>query len=147
MNPLQEMSIARTAGWNSLECYGGGQWKPLTVRGLSPRALRRALWFIETHLTERFTLGDLARSVGVSRFHFARMFRISTGSSPMQYLTSTRVERSKAALMQGGCSICEVAAQFGFCDQSHFTRTFRRLTGLTPSEYVQRMQSRRSAQA
>ncbi len=46
-----------------------------TPRGLSRRALHRACSFIAENLGERFTLGDLARQAGVSRFHFARLFR------------------------------------------------------------------------
>lgn len=106
------------------------------TQGLRPRALRLALEFIERHLGERFTLAALAASAGVSRFHFARLFRITTGHSPMEYLMRTRIERSTAILLQGDCSVCEVAALLGFCDQSHFTRTFRRVIGASPREFV-----------
>jgi transcriptional regulator GlxA family with amidase domain len=112
--------------------------------GLRPRALRHALAFIEANLGERFTLDTLAASVGISRFHFARLFRASIGSSPMGYLMCVRVERGKQLLETGGSSVCEIAAQLGFCDQSHFTRTFRRLAGVSPREYV-RLKRRTSA--
>lgn len=72
----------------------------------------------------------------MSRFHFARMFRIATGYSPMEFLTRRRVERGKEILIHGEMSICDVAALLGFCDQSHFTRTFRRVTGMSPREYL-----------
>lgn len=108
---------------------------------LSPRALQRALAFIEANLGERFTLEAFAASVGISRFHFARLFRSTTGHSPMEYLMRVRVERSAALLMQRGASICEIAATLGFCDQSHFTRTFRRIMGTSPRDFVRRWQS------
>lgn len=146
MSVLQETSeslISDAAVWRVSQ-HGAARRIAITAsHGLRPRALRRALNFIETHLTERFTLSDLATSVGVSRFHFARLFRTSTGISPMHYLMSVRVERSKTLLVQDACSICEVAALLGFCDQSHFTRTFRRLTGMAPSEYIQRSKTMR----
>ena len=104
--------------------------------GLGDRALRRALAFIEANLGERFSLETLAVATGISRFHFSRLFRATTGQSPMGYLMSIRVERSKGALTRGDRSICEIAAQLGFCDQSHFTRTFRRHIGMSPREYV-----------
>ena len=105
---------------------------------LSPQALHRAIDFLTANLTERFTLDDLANKVGLSRFHFARLFRATTGHAPMHYLMRMRIEHSKPVLVQGECSICEVAAQFGFCDQSHFTRTFRRVAGCAPSEFILR---------
>lgn len=107
-------------------------------RGLSRRALNRACSFIAENLGERFTLDDLARQAGVSRFHFARLFRVSTGDSPMAYLVKSRIERAKQMLLQGDRPVCEIAAVLGFCDQSHLTRTFRRLTGLTPREFARR---------
>jgi transcriptional regulator GlxA family with amidase domain len=108
------------------------------ARGLSQRALCKAIEFIDAHLAERFTLEDLANAVGVSRYHFARQFRISTGRSPMVYQMHVRLERGKQMLARGDRSICDIAATLGFCDQSHFTRTFRRVVGLPPRDYVQR---------
>lgn len=99
--------------------------------------LRRALVLIDLNLTERFSLSELAISVGVSRYHFARLFRASTGHSPMQYFLRQRVQRGKVLLVREGYSICHVATLLGFCDQSHFTRTFRRLMGCTPSQFVE----------
>lgn len=107
-------------------------------RGLSRRALNRACSYIAENLGERFTLDDLARQAGVSRFHFARLFRISTGDSPMAYLLKSRIERAKQLLLQDERPVCEIAAVLGFCDQSHLTRTFRRLTGLTPREFARK---------
>jgi len=100
--------------------------------------LRRAQAFIELNLGKRFSLSELATWVGVSRFHFARLFRASTGHSPMQYVVSKRVERGKMLLVRDEYSISRVATLLGFSYQSHFTRTFRRLAGCTPSELVQR---------
>lgn len=104
--------------------------------GINPRALRRTLNFMESHLSEHFTLQALASNAGISRFHFARLFRAATGHSPMMYLTHLRVQRGKCLLERGGASICEIAAFLGFCDQSHFTRTFRKVTGMCPRDYA-----------
>jgi transcriptional regulator GlxA family with amidase domain len=91
---------------------------------------------MEANLGESLTLDDLAGSAGVSRFHFARLFRVSTGSSPMAYLMRLRIGRAKLLLLRGDRSVCDIAAALGFCDQSHFSRTFRRITGQTPREFV-----------
>jgi transcriptional regulator GlxA family with amidase domain len=105
-------------------------------RGLSRRALRLALTYIEQHLGDPFTLEDLARAVGVSRFHFARLFRISTGESPMEFLLRSRIERAKQILMTSDRRMSEIAATLGFCDQSHFSRSFRRYAGVTPRQFA-----------
>jgi AraC family transcriptional regulator len=105
-------------------------------RGLNPRAMARVMAHIEENIGESLTLGTLAGVACVSRFHFARMFRLSTGFSPMAYVLRRRIERARLQLAQGHQKLSELAAALGFCDQSHFTRIFRRTIGITPREYA-----------
>jgi AraC-like DNA-binding protein len=104
--------------------------------GLAGGALRRVRAYIEDHIGERISLDELARQAGVSRFHFARQFRLSTGESPMGYLRQVRIERSKSILQDRETTIAEVAARLGFSDQSHFTRIFGRLVGVSPGSFA-----------
>lgn len=105
-------------------------------RGLSRRALTQALDFMERNVGEDVCLNDVARAACVSRWHFARLFRISTGNSPMGYLLRLRIERAKTFLAAGDQTVCTIALKLGFFDQSHFSRTFRRITGVSPSEFA-----------
>jgi AraC family transcriptional regulator len=104
--------------------------------GLAGSVLRRIRVYIDAHIGERISLDDLAHQAGVSRFHFARQFRLSTGESPMGYLRRVRIERSKSILQSRETTIAEVAATLGFSDQSHFTRTFGRLVGVSPGSFA-----------
>lgn len=105
------------------------------VRGLSTRALARALDHIERHIGENLSLADIAGAACISRFHFARLFRVSTGQSPMEYVLRKRIALAKEQLARGPQKISATAASLGFFDQSHFTRTFRRMTGYSPREF------------
>jgi AraC family transcriptional regulator len=104
--------------------------------GLAGGALRRVRAYIDGHIGERISLDELAHQAGVSRFHFARQFRLSTGESPMEYLRRVRIERSKTILQTRDATIAEVAARLGFSDQSHFTRIFGRLVGVPPGSFA-----------
>ena len=104
--------------------------------GLPGSAQRRIRAYIDAHIGEHISLDDLAHQAGVSRFHFARQFRLSTGVSPMEYLRRVRIERSKSILQSRETTIAEVAATLGFSDQSHFTRTFGRLVGVSPGSFA-----------
>jgi AraC family transcriptional regulator len=106
--------------------------------GLAGGALGRVRAYIEQHIGERISLEDLARQAGISRFHFARQFRQSTGQSPMAYLRRVRVEHSLRMLASRERTIAEVAARLGFADQSHFTRIFARLVGMSPGQFAGR---------
>jgi AraC family transcriptional regulator len=103
--------------------------------GLCPARLRRVFEYIEANLDVNVRLDTLAHEVGVSAFHFSRLFRQSTGSSPHQYLLQRRLDRAKTLLRQPAISLAEISAATGFADQSHFTKVFRQFTGVTPSEY------------
>ena len=63
-----------------------GQRKATFRGGLAGGALRRVRAYIDDHIGERISLDELAREAGVTRFHFARQFRLSTGESPMGYV-------------------------------------------------------------
>lgn len=109
-------------------------------RGLSRQALSRASGFMQQKLGERITLPEVAAAACVSRAHFARMFRVSTGVTPMAYLMQLRVARAKQMIADRRQPICDIAVALGFCDQSHFSRVFRRMTGLPPRSYARQLE-------
>lgn len=106
--------------------------------GLSRRALTRACAFMEANLGEPIGLGDIAGAACVSRSHFARMFRRSTGYSVMSYLYRLRIERAKAMLIGAQLPLAELSQALGFSHHSHFTRMFRRHTGMSPRTFRHR---------
>ena len=106
--------------------------------GLEPRALRRVRAYIDENVGRPISLEDLANVAGVSRFHFARQFRASTGESPMGFVLRARIERGKVRLRERDVTVSRIATELGFADQSHFTRTFRRLVGTSPKRFADR---------
>ena len=68
------------------------------ARGLTPRQLRRVSELADARLGDDLTLDDLAAAAGLSRFHFARAFRRSTGTSPHRWLVARRMARARELL-------------------------------------------------
>jgi AraC family transcriptional regulator len=99
--------------------------------GLTFAQAGRVKEFIAANLGSDIGLGDLANSVGLSRYHFLRAFRITTGVTPYRYLLEKRVERGREILEQGG-GVEEAARRLGFADSTSFARVFKRLTGVSP---------------
>lgn len=106
--------------------------------GLSGRQLRHVEAFVSAHLGHDIGLDDLCREAGVSRFHFARMFKESTGQTPHRWLTARRIEAAKTLLRATDKPVGAIAGDTGFASQSHFGQTFRRATGLTPTAWRRR---------
>jgi AraC family transcriptional regulator len=107
---------------------------PVTGK-LTPRRLIRAMECIHTNLTRRILTREVARSVGLSSFHFSRAFKRATGMTPYRYLVTARVDMVKEMLGRRETRLAEIAKAAGFVDQSHMTNVFRRSTGMTPNAF------------
>ena len=98
-------------------------------------AVRRAVAFAEQHFADSLTLGDVARAVALSKFHFCRLFHEETRLSFRDYLRGLRIGRAKTLLANSRLTVTEVAYAVGFNDLSHFDKVFSRLVGVTPSRF------------
>src|SRR4029077_13868405 len=105
--------------------------------GLGPARLRRIKELVHAKLEDDLSLEEMARSVGLSTAHFARMFRKSTGETPHQFILRQRLERAKAMLLAPDARILDVAVACGFKTQQHFAQVFRDVWGVSPTEYRQ----------
>ena len=103
--------------------------------GLDRATLRRVSTYIEEHLAEDLSLSELAAVAYLSPYHFARLFKASTGFAPHQYVIGRRIERAKLLLSTTNWSLAVIAHAVGFAHESHLALHFKRLTGLLPSSY------------
>jgi AraC-like DNA-binding protein len=107
--------------------------------GLAAWQLRRVEEMIHGRLAEDLSLAELARVADLSKSHFARAFRRSTGLPPHQYQLNARVERAKQLLRCSDLTLTQIGSDCGFNEQSQFIRAFRRVVGVSPGTW-QRMQ-------
>ncbi len=108
---------------------------------LQPWRLKRVVSFIDQNIDQSLTLDCLARAAGLSRMHFASLFRKATGLRPHDYVLRRRVERAQALLLETPAAIVDIALTVGFQSQSHFTTVFKRALGITPHRWRQLRQT------
>jgi len=109
--------------------------RPVTRGGLAPWQMCRITEYMEAHLCHAIKLTDLARLAGISRSHFSRVFRTTTGMPPHRWHLNARIRRAQELLLDNGLPLTEIALQTGFADQSHLTRCFQRQVGTTPGAW------------
>jgi len=110
-----------------------------TIGGLSPKVLARAIERLRSDSDTDVSLDALASDAGLSRFHFCRAFRESTGLSPHAWLRQYRLEQAMNLLRDTDASIALVAAELGYASQTAFAAAFKRLNGETPSDWRRRV--------
>lgn len=110
------------------------------IRGASGRLARHSLReieeYIQAHLDQNIALTELAAVAHLSEFHFARLFKQTTGLPPHQFVIHQRVERAKQLISEGRLSLAQIAIDVGFSDQSQLNRHFKRLVGVTPKRFA-----------
>lgn len=144
---LQELQSSGTGGKLYIESlttalvihllrdYSAFKQQPQQVKGiLSAPKLRLTIDYIHEHLGNDMTLSELAGNIELSPYHFARLFKQSTGITPHQYLLHCRLEEARHLLLLSNLSISQIALSVGFTDQSHLTRYFKRTFHVTPTE-------------
>ena len=119
---LFELSGAGTPDWND------------DVSIFDRRTLGGLTAYVDEHLRNAPSLGDMSMRVGMSPSHFSKKFRQSTGLSMCRFVNRRRIWRSLETLKTDS-SLASVALDLGFSSQSHFTRIFSGLTGMTPAKY------------
>jgi len=90
--------------------------------------------YIISRCNEDISLSDVARVVGLSPFHFSRLFLHQTGTSPHAFLIQARIRKVRRLLFSN-MPLADIALEVGFVDQSHLNRRFKQIFGVTPHQY------------
>lgn len=119
---------------------GGGGGAPLDLRpsARDQRRIGRALRHLERRAHEKLDLDALAGAAAMSRFHFLRVFRRTTGMTPYRYLVGLRLGRAARRLAATAEPVAAIAFDSGFGDLSTFNAAFRAAFGASPSAFRRR---------
>jgi AraC family transcriptional regulator len=144
--PLLWHAVKLALAWTQDDCDALSVesliWEMLA--GLSTRQSKPAApapWFgrvkqkMIAGFDHRLRMSHLASEAGVHPVHLAKAFRRIEGQTAGEYLQRLRVRAACDRLRNSDDSLANLAADYGFADQSHFTRTFRKIVGVTPAAF------------
>jgi AraC-like DNA-binding protein len=93
------------------------------------------LFKMESNIADSYNFEEIAESWNVSSNYFRKIFKNTTGLSPVDYLNRLRVLKALEYLQTSDLRISEVAANVGVLDQNYFSRLFKKILGVAPSYY------------
>ncbi|MDB5848925.1 MAG: AraC family transcriptional regulator protein [Rhodoferax sp.] len=135
-NTLPVDQLALAVGIHLMEQYSGLPFaNARKARSLSASNERRAKEILSGGLASGVSIAAIAKHCSLSRSHFIRAFRETTGCTPHRWLVLQRVERARELMLNSPLSLAEIALVCGFADQSHFTRAFVQIVGLSPGKW------------
>src|SRR5450631_4420211 len=94
-----------------------------------------AIDYIKTHFKEQPDLGEIAKEVHVSPFHFQRLFQEWAGVSPKKFLQYTTLEYAKSILKDKDATLSDASFEAGLSGTSRLHDLFIGIEGMTPGEY------------
>ena len=95
----------------------------------------KAQQWMEKKYESKFSMDEVAASIGISSRHFKRRFKTATGDTPLAYLQHLRIENAKRFLERTQDSVNEITWKVGYEDINSFRRLFIKHTGLSPKHY------------
>jgi AraC-like DNA-binding protein len=109
-------------------------WLP----GLRDPFIGKALSLMHGQPKQNWTIGELAKQVGLSRALLAERFTEVIGIPPMQYLAKWRMQIASRLLTGGRANIATIAAEVGYTSEAAFSRAFKKMVRMSPSVWRRR---------
>jgi AraC-like DNA-binding protein len=111
--------------------------KNTTIEDLLPKLLQ-ARQYVESRFVESFKIHDVAKFIGLSEFHFTRLYKVAFGITLHQHLIQLRLDNARQLLETSSETITNIALQTGYSNLSSFIHAFSKRFELSPSQYQNR---------
>lgn len=105
------------------------------LAGFADPHIGRALAAFHQKPSKPWSVDALAKEAGLSRTGFAQLFSEKMEMTPMQYLTSWRIQIARAGLLERGLSVADAAELAGYSSESSFSRVFQKEVGIRPAAF------------
>lgn len=96
-----------------------------------------AIQYLESHITEKIYLEELAHIVNISQAHLRRLFLKHLGMSPIKYKNHVLIKCACNMLLYENMNVSETAEALNFADIYTFSQFFKKEKGISPKKYIQ----------
>ena len=110
--------------------------EPEKVESIDDAFLRKFAEQIEAvYADPEYNVEKLSETLGLSRGHLHRRIKELTGTAPVEFLRTYRLNKATQLLRQNAYTVSEVAYRTGFSSPAYFSKCFKAVYGVTPTEY------------
>ena len=110
--------------------------EPEKVESIDDAFLRKFAEQIEAvYADPEYNVEKLSETLGLSRGHLHRKIKELTGTAPVEFLRTYRLNEATQLLRQNAYTVSEVAYRTGFSSPAYFSKCFKAVYGVTPTEY------------
>lgn len=99
------------------------------------QCISEILAYIHQNFSKDISLDEISKRVYSSKYHFSRVFKKYTSSTPYQYLIAVRLEHARLLLSTSGYPVKAIAERCGFKRLDYFSAMFKRKFKSSPSQY------------
>ena len=108
---------------------------PKVVSEYSESIINRVIAYMNNHINQKVTIGEMAAFLGYSVSYFHRKFYKATGQSPINYFIQMKVNKACIELIKTDLKITQIASKLGFKDSYYFSRIFTQTMGISPKKF------------
>lgn len=98
------------------------------------KLIAKAITYIDTHFKDQPSIDEIARNIGMSKYHFIRVFKEYVGVTPKQFLHSVTLNYAKEHIKESK-SLLDSTLDIGLSSSSRLHELFVNLIGVTPKEW------------
>lgn len=91
--------------------------------------------YLHENYNQPLTLDKISKDLNISKYHLSHVFKNTTGSTVMDFLTTIRFSHIEALLIKTNKNISQIAYECGFPSIQHFNKVFKKNKGLSPTQY------------
>lgn len=97
--------------------------------------IKEAISYLENNYQEDITVEDIAKSIGLNRSYFGKIFKQEVGKSPQSFIINYRMAKATEMLQFTTLPVSEIATSVGYPNQMNFSRTFKSIYGTSPTKW------------
>lgn len=105
------------------------------LQGTNGMDVDKVIDIMVVNIHENYTLEQLAAFTDMSKYHFARRFKETTGYPPMEYFNRLKIQKACELLDTSLLDIKDISEYLSFGNPFYFSEVFKRIVGLSPRHY------------